>query len=76
MEAPAHRHGLRLEQRRLSLRKFIAPIIAHAALLPAEVAENPILFPAQDLMSGLEFGAASTLTNPDRAELLARFKAA
>ena len=46
------------------------------ALLPSEVSKNPILFPAKELMSGLEFGAASTLTNPDRAELLARFKAA
>ncbi len=46
------------------------------ALLPPDVSENPILFPAKELMSGLEFGAAATLTNPDRAELLARFKAA
>ena len=46
------------------------------ALLPPDVSENSILFPAKELMSGLEFGAAATLTNPDRAELLARFKAA
>jgi spermidine/putrescine transport system substrate-binding protein len=46
------------------------------ALLPKEILENPILYPAKDLLSPLEFGAAATLTNPLRAEIMARFKAA
>ncbi len=60
-------------------------IIAHGApstdartnkLLPKEILENPILYPAADLLSALEFGAAATLTSPLRAEMMARFKAA
>jgi spermidine/putrescine transport system substrate-binding protein len=47
-----------------------------AALLPPETANNKILFPAQELMDGLEFGAAETLTDPIRAEVIARFKSA
>ena len=46
------------------------------ALLPPETAENEILFPAAELMNGLEFGAAATLTDPLRAEVIARFKSA
>ena len=46
------------------------------ALLPKEVLENPILYPAAELLTPLEFGAAATLTDPARAELMARFKAA
>ena len=46
------------------------------ALLPKEMLENPILYPAQELLDALEFGAAVTLTDPNRAELLARFKSA
>jgi spermidine/putrescine transport system substrate-binding protein len=46
------------------------------ALLPPEVLADPILYPAADLLNALEFGAAVTLTNPDRAELMARFKSA
>lgn len=46
------------------------------ALLPAEMRENPILYPAADLLNALEFGAAVTLTNPERAEIMARFKSA
>ncbi|MBL8905790.1 MAG: spermidine/putrescine ABC transporter substrate-binding protein [Rhizobiales bacterium] len=46
------------------------------ALVPKAMLENPILYPAQDLLSNLEFGAAATLTNPLRAEIMARFKAA
>ncbi|MFO1038226.1 MAG: spermidine/putrescine ABC transporter substrate-binding protein [Geminicoccaceae bacterium] len=46
------------------------------ALLPKEILENPILYPAQELLSPLEFGAAATLTDPNRAEIMARFKAA
>ncbi|MGD9917415.1 MAG: PotD/PotF family extracellular solute-binding protein [Paenirhodobacter sp.] len=46
------------------------------ALLPKEMLEDPILHPAADLLNALEFGAAATLTDPNRAELMARFKAA
>jgi spermidine/putrescine transport system substrate-binding protein len=45
-------------------------------LLPPEVLADPILYPAADLLSALEFGAAATLTDPNRAELMARFKSA
>jgi len=46
------------------------------ALLPAALANDPILHPAKELLSALEFGAAATLTDPNRAELMARFKSA
>lgn len=46
------------------------------ALLPKEVLNNSILYPAADLLTPLEFGAAATLTDPSRAELMARFKSA
>ena len=46
------------------------------ALLPPEVLNDPILYPAADLLTPLEFGAAATLTDPNRAELMARFKSA
>ncbi len=46
------------------------------ALLPKALLEDPILYPAQELLDALEFGAAATLTDPNRAELLARFKSA
>lgn len=45
-------------------------------LLPKEIIEDPILYPAAELLAPLEFGAAATLTNPARAEIMARFKAA
>ena len=45
-------------------------------MVPKEMLENPILYPAKELLSKLEFGAAETLTNPVRAEIMARFKAA
>ena len=45
-------------------------------ILPDSITKNPILYPAQESLSKLEFGAAETLTNPDRAELMARFKSA
>ena len=45
-------------------------------LLPESVINDPILHPAADLLSTLEFGAAATLTDPNRAELMARFKSA
>jgi len=46
------------------------------ALQPNSLGSDPILHPAAELMSGLEFGAAQTLTDPTRAELMARFKSA
>ncbi|MEM1266916.1 MAG: spermidine/putrescine ABC transporter substrate-binding protein [Pseudomonadota bacterium] len=45
-------------------------------LLPDEILNDPILYPAAELLDALEFGAAATLTDPNRAELLARFKSA
>lgn len=46
------------------------------ALLSKELLEDPILYPAKELLDALEFGAAATLTDPNRAELMARFKSA
>ena len=46
------------------------------ALQPDALASDPILHPAAELMNGLEFGAAQTLTDPTRAEVMARFKSA
>jgi spermidine/putrescine transport system substrate-binding protein len=46
------------------------------SLLPETMTKNPILYPAADLLTNLEFGAAATLTDPARAELIARFKSA
>ncbi|HEU4825023.1 MAG TPA: hypothetical protein VFS85_01005, partial [Dongiaceae bacterium] len=45
-------------------------------LLPPEIANDPIMYPAAELLKPLEFGAAATLTNPARAEIMARFKSA
>ena len=45
-------------------------------LLPDSIKNNPILYPAAELLTNLEFGAAVTLTDPARAELFARFKSA
>jgi spermidine/putrescine transport system substrate-binding protein len=45
-------------------------------LMPKDMLENPILYPAAEALAPLEFGAAATLTNPLRAEIMARFKAA
>ena len=53
----------------------VADARVNAMLTPERLAD-PILYPAADLLSALEFGAAQTLTNPDRAELMARFKSA
>jgi spermidine/putrescine transport system substrate-binding protein len=54
------------------------PIVDSAgiALLPESFTSNPIIYPAAELLSPLEFGAAVTLTDPNRAELWARFKSA
>ena len=46
------------------------------ALMPADVLNDPILYPAAELLTALEFGAAVTLTDPNRAEVMARFKSA
>jgi len=45
-------------------------------LLPASITGNPIIYPDDALLSPLEFGAAVTLTDPNRAEIWARFKSA
>ncbi len=45
-------------------------------LLPADIVNDPIMYPAAELLTPLEFGAAATLTNPARAEIMARFKSA
>lgn len=46
------------------------------ALLPPEMLNDPIMYPAAELLNALEFGAAATLVDPNRAELIARFKSA
>jgi len=46
------------------------------ALLPKEILEDPVMYPAAELLAPLEFGAAVTLTDPLRAEIIARFKSA
>ena len=45
-------------------------------LLPKELLENEIMYPAAEALAPLEFGAAVTLTDPLRAEVMAEFKAA
>ncbi|RMI22896.1 polyamine ABC transporter substrate-binding protein [Sinorhizobium meliloti] len=45
-------------------------------LLPADVTSNKIVYPDEAALTPLEFGAAMTLTDPGRAELMARFKSA
>ncbi len=46
------------------------------ALLPSEMKNNPIFNPAKEMLTVLEFGAAVTMTDPLRAEIIARFKSA
>jgi spermidine/putrescine transport system substrate-binding protein len=46
------------------------------ALLPKEVTSNLIVYPDEASLTPLEFGAAVTLTDPARAEVMARFKSA
>ena len=46
------------------------------ALLSEEMKTDKIMYPAQELLTPLEFGAAITLTDPGRAELWARVKSA
>ncbi|UFH50045.1 ABC transporter substrate-binding protein [Pseudomonas sp. KNUC1026] len=45
------------------------------ALLPADMLQDPVLYPAAEALSLLEYGAAATLTSPLRAEIMARFRA-
>lgn len=54
------------------------PVVDAAAteLLPASFTGNPIIYPDDKSLTPLEFGAAVTLTDPNRAELWARFKSA
>ena len=46
------------------------------SLLPKEATSNLIVYPDEAALSPLEFGAAVTLTDPGRAEVMARFKSA
>ncbi|WP_045835362.1 PotD/PotF family extracellular solute-binding protein [Hyphomicrobium sp. 99] len=46
------------------------------SLLPKEIVSNKIVYPDEASLTPLEFGAAVTLTDPGRAELMARFKSA
>jgi spermidine/putrescine transport system substrate-binding protein len=46
------------------------------ALLPKDVTSNLIVYPDEAALKPLEFGAAVTLTDPGRAEVMARFKSA
>lgn len=55
---------------------YPVPDTRTTALLPEEMTSNPIMYPAKELLDPLEFGAAVTLTDPLRAEIMARFKAA
>ncbi len=54
------------------------PVVDSAAteLVPAEITGNQIIYPDNKFLTPLEFGAAVTLTDPNRAELWARFKSA
>ena len=46
------------------------------SLLPKEITSNLIVYPDEAALTPLEFGAAVTLTDPGRAEVMARFKSA
>jgi spermidine/putrescine transport system substrate-binding protein len=46
------------------------------ALLPKDATSNLIVYPDEASLTPLEFGAAATLTDPNRAEVMARFKSA
>jgi spermidine/putrescine transport system substrate-binding protein len=46
------------------------------ALLPVDELVNKVNYPDEASLTPLEFGAAVTLTDPGRAELMARFKSA
>jgi spermidine/putrescine transport system substrate-binding protein len=44
------------------------------SLLPPQLLADPIMFPAAELLRPLEFAAAASLTNPRRAQIMARFR--
>ncbi len=45
------------------------------ALLPAEVRDNPIIYPSPDQLTKLEYASSATYNSPERAEMWARIKA-
>ena len=49
---------------------------AMTELMPVSFTSNPIIYPPQASLTPLEFGAAVTLTDPNRAELWNRVKSA
>jgi spermidine/putrescine transport system substrate-binding protein len=66
----------KINAREVAAHGYPVPDNRTTALLPKEMTEDPIMYPAQELLDALEFGAAVTLTDPLRAEVMARFKAA
>lgn len=62
--------------REVAVHGYPTPDRRTTALLPEEMTSDPIMYPAKELLDPLEFGAAVTLTDPLRAEIMARFKAA
>jgi hypothetical protein len=55
----------------------VRPPPTAASLAAAEGCDlQPIVYPDEASLTPLEFGAAVTLTDPGRAELMARFKSA
>jgi spermidine/putrescine transport system substrate-binding protein len=65
-----------IQAREAAVHKYAPTDTRAIALQPDSLGNDPILHPAANLMNGLEFGAAQTLTDPIRAELMARFKSA
>ena len=57
-----------------ALYALVRSVLSAAAADPA--LHKALAEAAAEALSKLEFGAAETLTNPDRAELMARFKSA
>lgn len=45
------------------------------ALLPTEIKDNPIIYPAADSLGALEYAVNATYNSPERAEAWARIKA-
>ena len=66
----------KINAREVAAHGYPVPDNRTTELLPKEMTEDPIMYPAQELLDALEFGAAVTLTDPLRAEVMARFKAA
>ncbi len=65
-----------INAKEVSVHGYPVPDTRTTELLPKEMTQNPIMYPAKELLDALEFGAAVTLTDPLRAEIMARFKAA